>query len=157
AIGDLIGPPLLAHAASAEGVAAVEMMLGYDRKPIRRGEIPACVYCQPEVASVGLTEKEARDTGQPVKVGKFQFRAAGKAVATEQIDGWVKVVAGEQGRVLGAQMIGKGVTELVAEIALAIQLGATVGQLGRTIHAHPTLSEALMEASLMAEGQGINS
>jgi dihydrolipoamide dehydrogenase len=157
AVGDVTGPPLLAHFASAEGIAAVEMMLGKDRKKVQRHEIPACVYCQPEVASVGLSEKQARETGQAVKVGRFQFRAAGKAVATDHIDGWVKVISGEDGRILGTQMIGKGVTELVAEAGVAQHLGATVGDIGRTVHAHPTLSEALMEASLNALGEGINS
>jgi len=157
AVGDVTGPPLLAHLASAEGIAAVELMLGHDRKKVERNEIPACVYCQPEVASVGLSEKQAKEAGQQVKVGKFQFRAAGKAVATDHIDGWVKVIAGEDGRILGAQMIGKGVTELVAEVGIAQHLGGTVRDLGQTIHAHPTLSEALMEASLAALGEGINS
>ncbi|MCZ6623813.1 MAG: FAD-dependent oxidoreductase, partial [Deltaproteobacteria bacterium] len=157
AVGDVTGPPLLAHLASAEGIAAVEMMLGHDRKKVEQNEIPACVYCQPEVASVGLSEKQAKETGQLVKVGKFQFRAAGKAVATDHIDGWVKVIAGEDGRILGAQMIGKGVTELVAEVGMAQHLGGTVRDMGQTIHAHPTLSEALMEASLAALGEGINS
>lgn len=157
AVGDVTGPPLLAHLASAEGIAAVEMMLGHGRKKVERKNIPACVYCQPEVASIGMTEKQASEGGHSVKVGRFQFRAAGKAVATGHIDGWVKVVSGKDGIILGAQMIGKGVTELVAEAGLVQKLGGTVGDLGGTIHAHPTLSEALMEASLAAMGVGINS
>ena len=157
AVGDVTGPPLLAHLAAAEGIAAVEMMQGHDRKKVERNEIPACVYCQPEVASVGLSEKQAKETGMDIKIGKFQFRASGKAVATDHIDGWVKVIAGEKGQILGAQMIGKGVTELVAEVGIAQHLGGTLGDMGRTIHAHPTLSEALMEASLSALGEGINS
>ena len=157
AVGDITGPPLLAHVAAAEGIAAVEMMQGNIRKKIDPRDIPACVYCQPEVASIGMTEKQANEAGHSVKVGKFHFRAAGKAVATDHIDGWVKVIAGEDGKVLGAQMIGKGVTELVAEAGLAQKLGGRVGDIGATIHAHPTLSEALMESSLLAMGEGINS
>jgi len=157
AVGDVTGPPLLAHRAAAEGIAAVEMMSGKDRKKITRADVPACVYCQPEVASIGMTENQAKEAGLTVKVGKFHFRAAGKAVATDHIDGWVKVVSAADGRIVGAQMIGKGVTELVAEAGLARDLGITVGRLAGTLHAHPTLSEAIMEASLNVMGEGINS
>ncbi|MBI4527714.1 MAG: dihydrolipoyl dehydrogenase [Deltaproteobacteria bacterium] len=156
AIGDVIGPPLLAHAASAEGIAAVEMMAGQPRKKIERQEIPACVYCQPEVASVGLNESEARAAGHEIRVGKFPFRASGKAMAVGEADGWVKVVSGRIGEILGVQIIGKGATDLIAEAGLAQKLEATVRDLGRTVHAHPTLSEALMEASLAACGESIN-
>lgn len=156
AIGDVTGAPLLAHAASAEGIAAVEMMAGQQRKKIARRQIPACVYCQPEVASIGLTEKEGKAMGAAVKVGKFPFRASGKAMAVGHTEGWVKVVCGVNGEILGTHMIGKGVTELIAEAALAQGLGVSVQKLGQTVHAHPTLSEALMEASLTVLGEAIN-
>jgi dihydrolipoamide dehydrogenase len=156
-VGDVTGAPLLAHAAAAEGVAAVEMMVGREERKVERRGIPACVYCQPEVASVGLSEKEAKAAGHDVKIGKFPFLAAGKAVATNHTEGWVKVVAGAKGEILGVHMIGKGVTELVAEAGVVQNMGGTVRDLGRTIHAHPTLSEALMEASLAVLGEGINS
>ena len=157
AVGDVTGAPLLAHAAAAEGVAAVEMMVGREERKVERRGIPACVYCQPEVASVGLSEKEAKAAGHDVKIGKFPFLAAGKAVAANHTEGWVKVVAGAKGEILGVHMIGKGVTELVAEAGVVQHMGGTVRDLGRTIHAHPTLSEALMEASLAVLGEGINS
>ncbi len=156
AVGDVIGSPLLAHAASAEGIAAVEIMTGQQRSKIERYEIPACVYCQPEIASIGLTEKEARARGDEIKVGKFPFRASGKAMAMGQTEGWVRVISGKSGEILGVHMIGKGVTELVAEAGLAQKVEGTVRELGRTIHAHPTLSEALMEASLAVSGEAIN-
>ncbi|MFQ5851219.1 MAG: dihydrolipoyl dehydrogenase [Candidatus Binatia bacterium] len=157
AIGDVTGPPLLAHAAAAEGTAAVEMMVGREGKKVERKNIPARVYCQPEVASIGLSEGEARAVNNHIKVGKFPFRAAGKAAAVGHTEGWVKVIAREEGEILGVHMIGKGVTELVAEAGVAQNLGGTVRDLGRTMHAHPTLSEALMEASLAVLGEGINS
>ncbi|MFQ5682905.1 MAG: dihydrolipoyl dehydrogenase [Candidatus Binatia bacterium] len=156
AVGDLIGPPLLAHAAAAESIAAVEMIAGRDGTKVERKNIPACVYCQPEAASIGLTEKEARAGGKQVTVGRFPFRASGKAVAADHTEGWTKVVAGEKGEILGVHMIGKGVTELVAEAGVAQALGGTVRDLSKTIHAHPTLSEALMEASLAITGESIN-
>lgn len=156
AIGDVTGGPLLAHAAAAEGIAAVEMMAGRQRTKIDRQKIPACVYCQPEVASIGLSEQEGKSRGEGTKIGKFPFRASGKAAAMGYTEGWIKVVSGEQGEILGVHMIGKGVTELIAEAALAQNLGGSVRALGRTIHAHPTLSEALMEASLAACGEAIN-
>ncbi len=156
AIGDVIGTPLLAHAASAEGIAAVEMMTGQQRNKIERREVPACVYCQPEVAGIGLTEKEAKAKESDVKVGKFPFRASGKAMAMGQTEGWVKFISAKSGQILGVHMIGKGVTDLIAEAGLGQKLEATARELGRTIHAHPTLSEALMEAALVACGEAIN-
>ena len=157
AAGDVTGAPLLAHASAAEGVAAVEMMLGQEGRKVERGAIPACVYCQPEVASVGLSEKEAKAAGLDIKIGKFPFLASGKAVAANHTEGWTKVIAGAKGEILGVHMIGKGVTELVGEAGVVQSLGGTVRDLGRTIHAHPTLSEALMEASLAVIGEGVNS
>lgn len=156
AIGDVTGPPLLAHGASAEGVSAVEIMLGRSGKKVDRRRIPACVYCQPEVASIGLSEKEAKGLSDGVKVSRFPFRASGKAMAMGQPEGWVKVVAGDKGEILGVHMIGRGVTELVAEAGVAQNLEGGVGDLGRTIHAHPTLSEALKEACLGVLGEGIH-
>lgn len=156
AVGDVIGPPLLAHKASAEGVSAVEMIAGRPGRKIERRKIPACVYCQPEVASVGLTEEEAKAKGERITAAKFPFRASGKAVAAGHTEGWVKVVSGERGEILGAHLIGRGVTELISKIGLAQNLEATVADLGHTIHPHPTLSEALMEACLAVKGEAIN-
>jgi dihydrolipoamide dehydrogenase len=157
AIGDVSGPPLLAHKASEEGIAAVEFMAGARKQPLNLKRIPACIYCQPQVASVGLSEEEAKAAGHDVHVGKFPFGASGKAVATSHTDGFVKlVVDGRYGEILGCQAIGSGVTELVAEVTVAMNLEATVRELGETCHAHPTLSEAIMEAALAAEGRSIN-
>jgi dihydrolipoamide dehydrogenase len=158
AIGDLVGPLLLAHTASEQGVIAVEALA--DRRDGTRGmditRVPMCVYCQPEVAAVGLTEAEARVRGE-VRVGKFPFRALGKAMATGHTTGFVKVVAGARyGEILGVHMIGHGVTDLVAEGGLARTLEATTHELRDTIHAHPTLAEALREAALAADGEAIN-
>jgi dihydrolipoamide dehydrogenase len=154
AIGDVIGPPLLAHAASEEGVAAVEFLAGVRKKKLDPNLVPVCIYCQPQVASVGLTEAAARAAGHDVKVGKVPYVANGKAVAVDHTDGFVKIVSeARYGEILGAQILGDGATELVAEIALAMALESTVRELGDTCHAHPTLSEAIMEAALAAEGR----
>jgi len=158
AIGDLVGPLLLAHTASEQGVLAVEAMVqpreGAQGLDVTR--VPMCVYCQPEVAAVGLTEAEARSRGE-VKVGRFPFRALGKAMATGHTAGFVKIVAGARyGEILGVHMIGHGVTDLVAEAGLARTLEATTRELRDTVHAHPTLAEALREAALAAEGEAIN-
>jgi dihydrolipoamide dehydrogenase len=157
AIGDVKGPPLLAHKASEEGIAAVEFMAGKRTRPIDPRRIPACIFCQPQVASVGLTEEEARAAGHDVRVGKFPFGASGKAVATGHTDGFMKlVVDGRYGEILGCQGIGSTVSELVAEVTVAMNLESTVREIGETNHAHPTLSEAIMEAALAAEGRSIN-
>ncbi|MDP3940102.1 MAG: dihydrolipoyl dehydrogenase [Deltaproteobacteria bacterium] len=149
AIGDVIGPPLLAHAASAEGVAAVEMMTGKGRGPVDPWKIPSCIYCQPEVATIGLSEQDAEAKGISVKVGRFPFRASGRAIASGDEEGIVKIIADEKyGEILGAHMIGKGVTELIAEIGLGQTVEATSRDLHSTIHAHPTLAEAIGEAAL---------
>ena len=158
AIGDLVGPLLLAHAASEQGVLAVEAMAGHEGAtgfdPTR---VPLCVYCQPEAAAVGLTEAQARAAGRAVKVGKFPFRALGKAMATGHVDGFVKIVADEKyGQLLGVHMLGHGVTELIAEATLALTLESTTEELVATVHAHPTLAEALREAALAAEGRALN-
>jgi dihydrolipoamide dehydrogenase len=158
AIGDLVGPLLLAHTASEQGVIAVEAMAKHGdgvarMDPVR---VPMCVYCQPEVAAVGLTEADARARGT-VKVGKVPFRALGKAMATGRTTGFVKVVAGARyGEILGVHMIGHGVTDLVAEAGLALTLEATTRELRETVHAHPTLAEALREAALAADGEAVN-
>jgi dihydrolipoamide dehydrogenase len=159
AIGDLVGPLLLAHAASAQGIVAVETMAG--KRAAGQGldptRVPMCIYCMPEVAAVGLGEAEARARGGEVRVGKFPFRALGKAMATGHTDGFVKVVSGARhDEILGVHMIGAGVTDLIAEAGLACTLEATTEDLVATVHAHPTMAEALREAALVARGEGIN-
>ncbi len=157
AIGDVVRPPLLAHKASAEGVAAVEIMAGVREPGFDLLAVPGCIYCEPEVATVGLTEAQARERGIEVKVGRIPFRAIGKAVAVNQTEGFVKIVASkEYSEVLGCQIIGHHATELISEIVLGRKLETTTAEIGRAIHPHPTLSEALMEAALAAEGESIN-
>ena len=157
AIGDVNGPPLLAHAASEEGIAAVEYMTGEREKGLDSSRIPACIYCQPQVAVFGLSEEQAQAQGHEVKVGRFPFRALGKALASGHDEGMVKlVVEKEYGEILGCHIVGRGATDLIAEVGLARTLEATTAELRETVHAHPTLSEAIMEAALDAEGRGIN-
>ncbi len=157
AIGDLVGPPWLAHVASAEGITCVEALAGKTVSPIDYGNIPGCTYCQPQVASVGLTERKAREAGYEVRVGKFPFTASGKAVAIGHTDGFVKMVFDAQyGQLLGVHIIGPEATELIAEAALARTFESTEHELIKTIHAHPTLSEAMMEAAAVAFGESVN-
>jgi dihydrolipoamide dehydrogenase len=157
AIGDVARPPLLAHKASAEGIAAVEIMAGVREPGFDLLSIPGCIYCEPEVAMVGLSETQARERGIEVKVGKIPFRANGKAVAINQTEGFVKIVAGkEYGDVIGCQIIGHHATDLIAEIVLGRTLETTTAELGHSVHPHPTLSESIMEAALAAEGESIN-
>jgi dihydrolipoamide dehydrogenase len=158
AIGDVAGGALLAHKASEEGVAAVEFHAGLVRPPVDPHHIPACIYAEPQVAWIGLTEAEARAKyGDDVKVGRFPFTAAGKAIASAHSAGFAKIVAEPKyGQIVGAHLIGLGATELVAELGLAMTLEATTTEVGETAHAHPTLSEAIKEAALAAEGRGIN-
>jgi dihydrolipoyl dehydrogenase len=157
AIGDVVRPPLLAHKASGEGIAAVEIMAGIRQPGFDLLSIAGCIYCEPEVATVGLSEAEAHARGIEVKVGKIPFRAMGKAVATNHVEGFVKLVAGnEYGEVIGCQMIGYHATDLISEVVLGKTLEATTAELGKTVHPHPTLSEAIMEAALAAEGEAIN-
>jgi len=158
AIGDVVGPPLLAHKASEEGIAAVEAMAGLTRQPLDHRKIPGCIYCQPQVAWIGLTEAQARETyGDDVRVGKFPFAASGKAVAAGHTEGFAKILTEPRyGEIVGAHLVGYGVTELIAEIGLAMTLEATSAEIAATCHAHPTLSEAILEAALAAEGRGIN-
>jgi dihydrolipoamide dehydrogenase len=157
AIGDLAGPPLLAHKASAEGIVAAEALAGHAGHPIDYRAIPGCTYCHPQVASLGLTEAEARADGRAVKVGKYMFLANGKAQAMAEPEGLVKIVAaGDTGEILGVHILGAEATELIAEFGLGKTLEATVEEVGHTIHAHPTLAEAVMEAALDAMGQAIH-
>ncbi|MCC7264884.1 MAG: dihydrolipoyl dehydrogenase [Candidatus Latescibacteria bacterium] len=157
AIGDVAGPPQLAHVAAAEGVAAVEFAAGQQRAPVDRSSIPFCTYCQPQVASMGLSEAAALKAGHQVKVGRFPFSASGKALATGESEGMVKLVFdAKYGELLGASIIGAEATELIAELGLARHLEATYEELMHTIHAHPTLSEGVMEAAGEAFGQALN-
>jgi len=158
AIGDLAGPPLLAHKASEEGIAAVEFAAGLVRAPLDHRRIPGCIYTQPQVAWVGLTEAKARaQYGDDLRVGKFPFLASGKAVATGHTAGFVKILAEpEYGEVVGAHIVGAGATELIAEVCLGMNLEITTEEISGTCHAHPTLSEAILEAALAAEGRGIH-
>ncbi len=157
AIGDLAGGPLLAHKASEEGIAAVEFQSGMDRPPVNHAAIPACIYAQPQVAWIGMTEAQAREAYGDVKIGKFPFTASGKAIAAAHTAGFVKIVAEpEYGQVVGAHLVGHGATELLPEIGLAMTLEATTSEISGTTHAHPTLSEAILEAALAAEGRAIH-
>jgi dihydrolipoamide dehydrogenase len=157
AIGDVAGPPLLAHKAMAEGVVAAEAIAGKTPRPIDYGNVPSCTYCRPQVASIGLTEARAREGGREVSVGKFPFTASGKAVAMAETDGFVKVVADKKtGEILGAHIIGPEATEVIHEFAVGRTLEATLEELIHTIHAHPTVSEAALEATLAALGHAIH-
>jgi len=147
AIGDVVPTPLLAHVAFQEGVVAIEQIAGKHPVPINYGQVPNCTYCDPQIASVGLTEAKAIEAGHKIKVGKFPFMASGKARIEDATDGFVKIIADEDyGEILGIHMIGTGVTELVAEGVAAMRLEGTVSDLVPAIHAHPTLSEAIHEA-----------
>jgi dihydrolipoamide dehydrogenase len=154
--GDIIGPPWLAHVATFEAVNAVNGMFGHG-KPNRVKNFPGCTYCQPQVASTGLTERAAREKGFQIKVGKFPFTASGKAVASAETEGFVKVITdAKTGEIYGAHIIGSEATELIAEYGLAMELEATAEDIHRSIHAHPTLSEAVMEAAAAAVGEAIH-
>lgn len=157
AAGDIIGPPWLAHVASHEAIEAVEGMFLEGKKPKKVEVFPGCTYCQPQVASVGMTEKTAKESKLEFKVAKFPYRASGKAVATAEAEGFIKLIIGQpHGEILGAHIIGAEATELIAEMSLAITLEATIDELAHTIHAHPTLSEMLMEAALAGKDQPIH-
>ena len=157
AIGDVAGPPLLAHAAAQEGIAAVEFIAGRDRPTLDPNQVPNCIYCQPQVASVGLSESQAREAGYDVKVGRFPFAASGKGQAAGETEGLVKLVFDARyGELLGGAILGAEATELIAELTLALRLEATYEELLLTSHAHPTLSEAVMEAAGQAFGEAIN-
>lgn len=157
AIGDVVGSPWLAHVASAEGVVAAEHMAGHPTHGMDYSNIPGCTYCQPQVASVGLTEKQAREKGYEVKIGRFPFKASGKARAIGETDGFVKlVIDAKYGEILGGHIVGVEATEMIAEICTARAAEATGETLFHTIHAHPTLSESVMEAAADAYGEALN-
>lgn len=154
AVGDVSGPPWLAHVASHEAILAVEHMAGHDVSPINRNAIPACVYCQPQVGSVGLTEVAAKEKGLDIKVGRFPFRASGKALAGGDTDGFVKLVFQEPyGELIGAHLVGHNVTEMMGTFVVMMNGEVTRDELISAIHPHPTLSEAVVEAALDAEGR----
>ncbi len=154
--GDIIGPPWLAHVASYEAIQAVEGMFG-KIKPKKVTVFPGCTYCQPQVASIGLTERDAKAKGLKYKVGKFPYSASGKALAVAEPEGFVKIIYGEpHGEIIGAHIIGSEATEMIAEMGLAITLEATKDEIESTIHAHPTLAEMLHEATGVALGHPIH-
>ncbi len=157
AIGDIVKGPSLAHVASAEGILCVEKIAGLSVHPINYGNIPGCTYCIPEIASVGMTEKAAKEAGIEIKVGKFPFSASGKAKAAGASDGFVKVIFdAKYGEWLGAHMIGTNVTEMIAEVVVARNLETTGHEIIKSIHPHPTMSEAIMEAAAAAYGEVIH-
>ncbi|MEM1353410.1 MAG: dihydrolipoyl dehydrogenase [Planctomycetota bacterium] len=157
AVGDVIGPPWLAHVASEEAVTCVERLAGHHAPDIDYDSVPGCTYCHPQVASIGLTEQACKDRGIEYNTGKFPFQASGKAQALGETDGFVKMITGKKhGEVLGCHMVGENVTELIAEMGLARRLEATGEEIIATMHAHPTLSEAVHEATLATEGRTLN-
>lgn len=157
AIGDVVPGPALAHVASAEGITCVEKIKDLQVEPIDYGNIPACTYASPEIASVGFTEKQAKEAGYDIKVGKFPFSASGKASASGEKDGFVKVIFDSKyGEWLGCHMIGAGVTDMIAEAVLGRKLETTGYEVLKTIHPHPTMSEAVMEAVADAYGEVIH-
>lgn len=157
AIGDITSGPALAHVASAEGIICVEKIAGQNPEPLNYGNIPGCTYCSPEIASVGYTEEAAKKAGYQIKVGKFPFTASGKAKAAGAPDGFVKVIFdAKYGEWLGAHMIGANVTEMIAEVVSARKLETTGHDVIKTVHPHPTMSEAIMEAAAAAYGEVIH-
>ncbi len=157
AIGDVIGGIMLAHVASYEGVLAIENIVGHANRTPDYHAAPNCIYTDPEIAHVGIGEKEAKEQGLDVKVGRFPFTASARALTLGQPEGFVKVVAdASSGRLLGAHIVGPRATDLIAEATLAVQNGLTLEQIDLTIHAHPTLPESLMEAALAAQGRAIH-
>ena len=157
AIGDMVPGPALAHVASHEAIICVEKISGMDIEALDYGNIPSCTYCQPEVASVGLTEADAKEQHGEIKVGKFPFSASGKAKAAGKADGFVKVIFdAKYGEFLGAHMVGSGVTDMIAEVVVARKLETTGHEIIKAVHPHPTLSEAVMEAAAAAYGEVIH-
>jgi len=157
AIGDVIGNPCLAHVASAEGIHAVEFIADKNPEPVNYTAVPGCTYCQPQVASVGLTEKKSLEQNREIKVGRFMFRANGKAIASGEIDGFVKVIFdAKTEELIGAHIIGAEATELLPELTLAINRKMTFDEFKQSIHAHPTLSEAIIEAMHDAFGESVH-
>ena len=157
AIGDIVKGPALAHVASAEGIICVEKIAGHNPEPLNYNNIPGCTYCSPEIASVGFTEEAAKKAGYQIKVGKFPFTASGKAKAAGASDGFVKVIFdAKYGEFLGAHMIGANVTEMIAEVVTARKLETTGHEIIKSVHPHPTMSEAVMEAAAAAYGEVIH-
>ena len=157
AIGDIVHGPALAHVASAEGIICVEKIAGMEVEPLDYKNIPGCTYTTPEIASCGLTEAAAREAGYDIKVGKFPFTASGKASAAGAKDGFVKLIFdAAYGELLGAHMIGANVTEMIAEIVVARKLETTAHEIIKSVHPHPTMSEAIMEAAAAAYGEVIH-
>lgn len=157
AIGDIVHGPALAHVASAEGIICVEKIAGMEVTPLDYKNIPACTYTNPEIASVGLTETVAKEAGFEIKVGKFPFTASGKASASGAKDGFIKLIFDARyGELLGAHMIGANVTEMIAEIVVARKLETTAHEIIKSVHPHPTMSEAIMEAAAAAYGEVIH-
>ena len=157
AIGDCTPGPALAHVASAEGIICVEKIAGQDPEPLDYKNIPGCTYCSPEVASVGITEQQAKDQGLDIKIGKFPFSASGKASASGHKEGFVKLIFdAKYGELLGGHMIGANVTEMIAEIVSIRKLETTGHEIIKTVHPHPTMSEAIMEAAAAAYGEVIH-
>ena len=157
AIGDVVKGPALAHVASAEGILCVEAIAGQHVEPLDYGNLPGCTYCSPEIASVGMTEAQAKEAGYEIKVGKFPFSASGKASAAGAKEGFVKVIFdAKYGEWLGAHMIGANVTEMIAEVVAARKLETTGHEIIKTVHPHPTMSEAVMEAAAAAYGEVIH-
>ncbi|HPR88382.1 MAG TPA: dihydrolipoyl dehydrogenase [bacterium] len=157
AIGDVIGPPWLAHVASAEGIAAVEGIAGHPVTPVDYENVPGCTYCQPQVASVGLTEDKAREQGREIKVGRFPIRANGKSLAMGESEGFAKLIFdAKYGELIGAHLVGAEATELLAELNLGKTLETTASEIMTTMHAHPTISEIIKEAAEDAYGHAIH-
>ncbi|WP_321340604.1 dihydrolipoyl dehydrogenase [Breoghania sp.] len=157
AIGDVAGPPMLAHKAEHEGVVCVEKIAGLDVHPMDKSKIPGCTYCQPQIASVGLTEAKAKEAGYEIKVGRFPFIANGKAIALGESDGLVKTIFdAKTGQLLGAHMVGAEVTELIQGYVVAMNLETTEEELMHTVFPHPTLSEMMKESVLDAYGRALN-
>ena len=157
AVGDVTGKLLLAHVAFAQGVVAAETIAGRETQPFEYSDMPRCTYCQPQVASIGLTEAQAREQGVDVQIGRFPFRGSGKAVAIGEYEGFVKLVTDAgTGEIVGAHMVGPDVTELLAEVGALRLLEGTNVELGALTHAHPTLSEAVKEAALAVTGEAIH-
>lgn len=157
AIGDVIGAPWLAHVASHEGIVCVEAIAGVETYPINYENIPGCTYCQPQVASIGLTEEKAKEQGHEIKIGRYPFRVHGKAIAAGETDGLVKLIFdAKYGELLGAHIVGNEATEIIAELGMAKTLEATKEEIIRTVHAHPTFAEAIMEAAGDAYGEAIH-
>jgi dihydrolipoamide dehydrogenase len=157
AIGDVTPTIWLAHVASAEGIVAAETMAGHPTVPVNRDQVPGCTYCDPEVASIGLTEAKAKERGYAVKTGKFPFGVLAKTAMEPSPEGFVKIVSdAKYDEILGVHIVGPHATELIAEGAAMLRLEATTEEMIRTIHAHPTLSEALHEAAEAVHGHNIH-